>query len=75
MIKKIKAIIKAIGSKVRNTYITYRSEFAKIVWPARPELLRKTLTVIVVSAMFGVYIAILDGALGGLFTTFVGFLG
>ena len=48
----------------------YLAEFKRIVWPTREVLLKQTLTVIVVSLIFGVYIAILDGAFGFLFTQF-----
>jgi preprotein translocase subunit SecE len=61
--------------KIKDTYITYRSEFAKIVWPSRPELIRKTITVVVISGIFGVYIAGLDAILAQIFTTLVGFMG
>lgn len=45
----------------------YRGEFRKIVWPSRADLLKHTLTTIVISLIFGVFIAILDGIFG---TTF-----
>ena len=62
-------------STLQNIIFTYRSEFAKIVWPGRPELLRKTITVAIISAMFGAYIAGLDFVLAAIFSSFVGFLG
>ena len=61
-------------NKVSNVFATYRGEFAKIVWPGRPELIRKTITVAIISAMFGIYISVLDGAFGAVFTTLVGLL-
>ena len=61
-------------SKISNIYTTYRSEFAKIVWPGRPELIRKTITVAIISALFGIYISVLDGVLAAAFTTLVGFI-
>ncbi|MCL1998519.1 MAG: preprotein translocase subunit SecE [Turicibacter sp.] len=57
--------------KIRKIYTTYRGEFAKIVWPGRPELIRKTITVVIISAMFGIYISIADGILAILFTNFI----
>ena len=68
--KKGKSLVK----KVISVYATYKGELVKIVWPGRPELIRKTITVAVVSGLFGAYISILDGLLGAAFTTFVGFL-
>ena len=61
-------------NKILSTYSIYRSEFDKIVWPSRPELIRKTITVVIISGFFGAYIALLDGALATIYTTLVGFL-
>ena len=58
--------------KIQSIISLYRGEFAKITWPGRPELIRKTITVIIISGMFGIYISILDGLLGAVFTTLVG---
>ena len=58
-------------SKLSGIYSTYKGEFAKIVWPGRPELIRKTITVAIISGLFGIYISVLDGLLGALFTTLV----
>ena len=55
-------------------YQTYKSEFAKITWPGRPELIRKTITVAIVSALFGLYISVMDGILGAIFTQLVSLL-
>ena len=60
--------------KIKGIYTTYRSEFAKIVWPSRAELIRKTITVAIISALFGVYISVLDGVFGMVFTTLVGLI-
>ena len=51
----------------------YWAEFKRIVWPTREVLLKETLTVMAVSVIFGVYIAILDGAFGFLFSQFAQF--
>ena len=57
--------------KLAGIYTTYRSEFAKIVWPGRPELIRKTVTVAIISGLFGIYISVLDGMLGAVFSNLV----
>ena len=57
--------------KVRNVYHTYKAEFRKIVWPSRETLFKHTVTVITVSAIFGAYIALADGAFGIVFGRFV----
>ena len=56
---------------VKGIYQTYRAEFKKIVWPSRETLLKHTFTVIIVSIMFGTYIAIMDGAYSWLFGRFI----
>ena len=63
-----------LKSKLAGIYTTYHGEFLKIVWPGRPELIRKTITVAIVSGLFGLYISVMDGLLGIAFTTLVGFL-
>ena len=58
-----------------SKFAEYKSEFKKIVWPS-PELLAKqTVTVIVISLIFGAYIAILDGGFGFLLTQFGRYFG
>ena len=61
-------------SKISEIYTTYRSEFAKIVWPGRPELIRKTITVAIISLLFGGYISLLDFLFSAAFTNLVGLL-
>jgi len=56
----------------KSIYRTYRAEFMKIVWPSKPTLVKHTITVIVVSLLFGAYIALTDGILTILFSRFVG---
>ena len=63
-----------IFETLKDIYSTYYGEFIKIVWPPRPELIRKTITVAVISTLFGVYIAVLDGMLASAFSAFVGFI-
>ena len=48
----------------------YWSEFKRIVWPTREVLIKQTIVVIVISLMFGLYITLLDGAFGFLFSQF-----
>ena len=49
----------------------YRAEFRKIVWPSREELLKHTLTTIVISLIFGAFIALCDGFFAFIFNTAV----
>ncbi|MCL2708305.1 MAG: preprotein translocase subunit SecE [Defluviitaleaceae bacterium] len=52
-------------------FVEYRSEFRKIVWPSREELLKHTITTIVISLIFGVIIAVMDGAFSYIFNNAV----
>jgi len=44
----------------KRTARTYMAEFRKIVWPSKETMMRHTLTVVVVSLIFGAYIALAD---------------
>ena len=51
----------------------YWAEFKRIVWPTREVLIKQTVTVIAITLIFGLYITILDGAFGFLFSQFAQF--
>jgi len=68
VVEKYRALI---GEKA----VEFRAEFRKIVWPSREELMKHTVTTIVISLLFGAYIALLDGGFGIIYTTLVGLLG
>jgi preprotein translocase subunit SecE len=54
-----------------EVFQAYRAEFKKIVWPSKETLLKHTVTVIIVSLMFGAYIALNDFIFGRVFQEFV----
>ncbi len=60
---------------IKSKYTEYLAEFKKIVWPSRNELVKQTLTVVVISLLFGAYTAALDGAFGVGYTFFANFFG
>jgi len=62
-------------SAVQGVFRTYRAEYKKIVWPSWPTVFKHTVTVIVVSLIFGAYIALTDGIFGALFNRFVSLVG
>lgn len=47
-----------------NTLVDYikevRSELTKVVWPKRKEVIRLTLTILLISGIVGVYLGVLD---------------
>ena len=70
--KNTESVTDVAGGTLRRIYRIYYAEFKKIVWPSRPTLIKHTLTVIIVSLIFGAYIALTDGILTVLFGRFVG---
>ena len=47
-------------SKTRTWWDGVKAEWRKIIWPTKEDLVKKTITVSVVSIVLGVIIAILD---------------
>ena len=72
---KNKSVIEGGTDVVSGIFGKYRAEFRKIVWPSRETLLKHTVTVVIVSAIFGAYIALNDGVFGFLFRQFVNLVG
>jgi len=72
---KDKTIIEGGSDVVSGVFHKYRAEFRKIVWPSRETLVKHTITVVIVSAIFGAYIALNDGVFGFLFRQFVTMVG
>jgi len=54
----------AAPDAITSTFHDYKAEFRRIVWPSNKVLFKHTVTVIVVSLLFGAYIALLDGVFG-----------
>ncbi len=52
-----------INADQKDTFEDYKSEFKKIVWPTRPEIAKKTVTVIVMSAVISTIIFSMDTVL------------
>ena len=48
------------GSKAQTWWEGVKAEWHKIIWPTREDLVKKTVTVSVVSVVLGVIITILD---------------
>ena len=56
---------------IKRVFYDYKAEFNRIVWPSRETLIKHTVTVIVVSLLFGAYIALNDGVFGIIYNWFV----
>ena len=63
--------VSRFGKWWSNKFGEYKSEFKKIVWPSRMELLKSSVTVVIVCAIFGLYLAGVDTLIGAAFTQFV----
>ena len=72
---KDKNVIEGGTDVVSGIFHQYKAEFRKIVWPSKETLVKHTVTVVIVSAIFGAYIAINDGVFGFLFRQFVNLVG
>ena len=72
---KDKSVVEGGTDVVSGIFHQYRAEFRKIVWPSRETLIKHTVTVVIVSAIFGAYIALNDGVFGMLFSQFVRLVG
>jgi len=72
---KDKNIIEGGTDVVSGVFHQYKAEFRKIVWPSRETLVKHTVTVVIVSAIFGAYIALNDGAFGFLLRQFTNLVG
>jgi len=68
---KNKNVIEGGTDVVSGVFSKYRAEFRKIVWPSRDTLIKHTVTVVIVSGIFGAYIALNDFGFGFLFRQFV----
>ena len=51
-------------SKIAKFFKDYKSEFKKIVWPGLRDVAKNTLIVLILSALVGVFIWLLDWGLG-----------
>lgn len=59
----------------KDTFADYKAEFKKIVWPTRPEVVKKTATVIVTSLIVGAIIFCMDTVFSAGYSAIIGLLG
>ncbi|KAF5081112.1 preprotein translocase subunit SecE [Anaerotignum sp.] len=59
----------------RDGFAEYKAEFKKIIWPSRPEIAKKTFTVIVTSLILGVLIFCMDSVFSAGYSAIIGLLG
>lgn len=59
----------------KDTFADYKAEFKKIVWPSKPEVVKKTATVVVTSLIIGAIIFCMDTVFTAGYSTIIGLLG
>ena len=59
----------------KDTFADYKAEFKKIVWPTRPEVVKKTATVVVTSLIVGAIIFCMDTVFNAGYSAIIGLLG
>lgn len=59
----------------KDTFADYKAEFKKIVWPSRPEVVKKTATVVVTSLIIGAIIFCMDTVFNAGYSAIIGLLG
>lgn len=62
-------------SNDKDTFADYKAEFKKIVWPTRPEVVKRTATVIVTSFIIGAIIFCMDTVFTAGYSAIIGLLG
>ena len=59
----------------KDTFADYKAEFKKIVWPTRPEVVKRTATVTVTSFIIGAIIFCMDTGFTAGYSAIIGLLG
>lgn len=62
-------------SSDRDGFAEYKAEFKKIIWPSRPEIAKKTLTVVVTSLLVGAIIFCMDTVFAAGYSAIIGLIG
>ena len=63
------------NGKEKDSFADYKAEFKKIVWPSRPEVVKKTATVVVTSFIVGAIIFCMDTVFTAGYSAIIGLLG
>ena len=78
-VKQTKPVSQAKTAKKKDndkdTFADYKAEFKKIVWPSRPEVAKKTVTVVVTSLIIGAIIFCMDTVFNAGYGVIIGLLG
>jgi len=63
---------RSFGQFVTDIFNEYKNEYQKIIWPNRQELIKSTILVIIITAIFALIIYVLDVILRNAHGLFIG---
>jgi preprotein translocase subunit SecE len=72
MVKESNGAKLTIPHRIANFFKDYKSEIKKVVWPSRNTVVKNTAVVLVMCAIVGIYIAVLDFGLANLIGLILG---
>ncbi len=70
--KKKENILKKVGAKIKKFFKDFKGEWKKVTWPSGQTVLKNSLVVIVIVAILGVALLLVDGGLSAIIDMLVG---
>lgn len=70
--KKKENIFKKVGAKIKKFFKDFKGEWKKVTWPSGQTVLKNSLVVIVIVAILGVALLLVDGGLSAIIDMLVG---
>ena len=64
--------LKAVGAKIKKFFKDFKGEWKKVTWPSGHTVLKNSLVVIVIVAILGVALLLVDGGLSAIIDMLVG---
>lgn len=64
--------LKAVGAKIKKFFKDFKGEWKKVTWPSGQTVLKNSLVVIVIVAILGVALLLVDGGLSAIIDMLVG---
>ena len=70
--KKKENVFKKVGAKIKKFFKDFKGEWKKVTWPSGQTVLKNSLVVIVIVAILGVALLLVDGGLSAIIDMLVG---
>lgn len=70
--KKKGIVLKNVGAKIKKFFKDFKGEWKKVTWPSGQTVLKNSLVVIVIVAILGVALLLIDGGLSAIIDMLVG---